>query len=75
MRTSWKTTVGGLLGALGIALKHAPYPQVAAWSDFAAAMGMVILGMAARDNGVSSEDVGVAPRVKISIPDNEPTKT
>lgn len=72
---SWKTTIGGILGAIGFALKHAPDPRVAAWSDFAAGLGFAILGMAARDNGVSSEDVGINPKTTVSIPENSPTKT
>ena len=67
--------MGGILGAVGMARKHAPSPTVASWSDFATGLGIAILGMAARDNGVSSEDVGVAPKARISIPENEPTKT
>ena len=73
---SWKTTLGGLLAATGLALKHAPEPAVASWSDFATGLGIAILGMAARDNGVSSEDAGIKPKttVQISTPDNTPTK-
>jgi hypothetical protein len=62
-KTSWKTTVGGLLTAIGgavlgseIAIGFSPPQWVSLLALIAAAAGPVLLGGAARDNGVSSEE-------------------
>lgn len=53
---SWKTTLGGLLGALSIAMKHVD--SLAAYADLVGMLGIVILGANARDNKVTSEAAG-----------------
>jgi hypothetical protein len=58
-KSSWKTTVGGLLIAAGQAV---PSLLPAAWhwlSGTFTGLGGIVLGMAARDNNVSSEAAGV----------------
>lgn len=61
---SWKTTVAGLAMALGMALLaiHSKTAGAPMWM-FMVGTGLTVfapalLGMAARDNGVSSEDAG-----------------
>jgi len=53
---SWKTTLGGILGAIGFAMKH--IPAAAPYSDAVAALGLLLVGSAARDNNVTSEQAG-----------------
>ena len=56
---SWKTSVGGLISAVGVWLKSLESP---AWAhsigDLLMAFGVVVIGITARDNNVTSEDVG-----------------
>lgn len=56
---SWKTTLGGLLGAIGTYLLTVQDP---AWVQMVGmvvnALGLLILGGSARDNTVTSEDAG-----------------
>lgn len=58
---SWKTTLGGILAAVGVGLRKTP--QTASYADLVEGVGVVLLGMSARDNGVSSEAAGVKPYV------------
>lgn len=51
---SWKTTIGGLLSGGGLLFAQF-FPQYASAGNFVAAFGSLILGMAARDNNVTSE--------------------
>jgi len=59
MKGSWKTTLGGAIGALGtfLSTQHDP-----AWLSIVGqiliGLGMFIMGASARDNNVSSEEVG-----------------
>lgn len=56
---SWKTTLGGLLASLGgLATQH-PDPAIVKLGAAVSAIGLMLLGTAARDNGVSSEQAGV----------------
>ena len=62
--TSWKTTVGGIIALVGGALMVVPdtapgASYVKPWAPFIAALGTGIIGLYARDNNKSSEDVGV----------------
>jgi len=63
MKTSWKTTAGGVLALLGAAMQLMPDDLVGQalkpWAGFVSALGAGIVGLSARDNGVSSEDAGV----------------
>ena len=61
---SWKTTLGGLLSAIGISLKHEP--TLAPYADIVTAIGVALMGLSARDNNVSSEQAGV------KRPDSQP---
>lgn len=53
---SWKTTVGGLLAAIGVLMRKDP--NFAGYADLVEAIGVFLLGAAARDNKVSSEQAG-----------------
>ena len=48
---NWKTTVGGALAALGIALRHAPLPALAVWSDLVEVLGVTLMGVSSADAG------------------------
>jgi hypothetical protein len=57
-KTSWKTTLGGILMAGGPALK-AILPDQWNWiGDALLALGGLIVGASARDNSVTSEEAG-----------------
>ena len=60
MNGSWKTSVGGILLAVGLALTPLEDP---AWlstvGTVLAALGAAFGGVNARDNGVSSEQAGI----------------
>ena len=57
-RKSWKTTLGGILLAIAPLIPQL-LPEPWHWLQAAAAsMGGLILGTAARDNDVTSEDAG-----------------
>lgn len=55
--TSWKTTLGGILGAVGLAMKHDQ--RTAPYADVVSAIGIALIGLAARDHNVSSEAAGI----------------
>lgn len=53
---SWKTTLGGLLLALGQVIA---FPEPWGWVNHAlTAIGGLLMGTAARDNSVTSEEAG-----------------
>ena len=60
MKRSWKTSLGGIIAAIGTVLIALPDPD---WLSKLGAglvgLGGAIAGLSARDNKVSSEDVGV----------------
>jgi hypothetical protein len=56
---SWKTTVGGILLAIGTPLSASGEGIYQTIGVLMAAVGAVMLGITARDNNVSSEDAGV----------------
>lgn len=61
-KTSWKTTVGGLAGSLGTALGMMAHDDIMKGiAGIVAGIGILCLGLAARDNNVSSEQAGVKP--------------
>lgn len=56
-KTSWKTTLGGILGTLApIAL--AVWPQYPWIGGAIGGVATLIVGASARDNGVTSEQAG-----------------
>jgi sulfite exporter TauE/SafE len=55
---SWKTTLGGILSALGLAISQMEDPIYKAVGAIISGIGMLLLGIAARDNKVSSEKAG-----------------
>lgn len=60
-KKSWKTTLGGILAAIGAGMRA--HPKTAEYSQFAEMAGFLLMGVAARDNGVTSEDAGAKPSV------------
>lgn len=63
--TSWKTTLGGLLSGGGLIFAQF-FPEWSRWGMFAAALGSVLLGIAARDNGVTSEQSGATAKAAVA---------
>jgi len=57
-KTSWKTTLGGILLAVGTPLAAAGEGWVRALGIVLASLGGLLAGVSARDNSKSSEDVG-----------------
>ena len=57
---SWKTSLGGILAAVGIALRD--NPKTASYAPIVEGLGVFLLGMSARDNKVSSEQAGAVPK-------------
>ena len=55
--SSWKTTLAGLLSGGGILFAQ-QFPEWQKWGLFASALGSLLMGLAARDNDKSSEEVG-----------------
>lgn len=59
MKTSWKTTVSGIFGAIGAYLLTVTSPS---WlhlvGQFLVVASPLALGLAARDNNVTSEQAG-----------------
>lgn len=55
---SWKTTLGGILASVGITLGNSEDKTLALIGQILAAAGTFIIGLSARDNGVSSESAG-----------------
>lgn len=59
MKSSWKTTVFGIIAAAGTGLLAVKDPSwVATLGQIMAAVGAAGVGLAARDNDKSSEQVG-----------------
>jgi hypothetical protein len=70
-RKSWKTSLAALSSALGLALSQAPPDALPHWLRVAglilSVIGLALAGIFARDNDVSSEDVGIKERVTATI--------
>ena len=60
MKSSWKTTLAGLLTGGGILFAQ-QFPQWSKWGLFASGVGAILTGLCARDNDKTSEDVGASP--------------
>ena len=58
---SWLPKLGGLIAAIGAALRLAPLEKVSAWAPMIEALGLGILGLSVRQNNVSSEQAGAEP--------------
>lgn len=56
---SWKTTLAGSIGAVGAYLASTGDATLVTIGKIMAAAGVFLMGLFARDNGVSSEDVGI----------------
>ena len=54
--SSWKTTLGGVLVAAGYVVEHMVDPKI---GEALKVAGTALIGVAARDNNVSSEEAGV----------------
>lgn len=58
-KSSWKTSVGGILGTVGTAVGGFSSDQVThAIGVIVGGVGLLLLGLAARDNNVTSEQAG-----------------
>jgi sulfite exporter TauE/SafE len=61
-KTSWKTTVGGVAGSLGTILGATAHDDVMKGiAAIVGGIGILLLGLAARDNNVTSEQAGAKP--------------
>lgn len=58
---SWKTTLGGVISLVGTCLA-ATWPEYAKAGAFLASLGAGLGLLFARDNNVTSEDVGAKPK-------------
>lgn len=54
---SWKTTLGGILGAISVGLAQLPYPWALKAGAALGSIAWLITGGAARDNNVPSEAI------------------
>lgn len=58
-KSSWKTTLGGILMGVGAPLAGMGEGFYATLGTVLLAIGGILLGVSARDSNVSSEDAGV----------------
>lgn len=69
---SWKTTVGGIISLIGGAVLLVPddapgAKDIKPWAPAMAAIGAGLIGLAARDNNVSSEQAGVVKKDETQV--------
>lgn len=55
---SWKTSLGGILSAIGLGLTQSGDETLKLIGGVLASIGVLLTGLAARDNNVTSEQVG-----------------
>lgn len=54
---NWKTTVGGILSATGIAMQASDNPTVKLIGYFVAGAGVLLIGASAKDNNVTGGSI------------------
>lgn len=60
---SWKTTLAGAVGALGVYLQsQTQYGWAPMTGQIMCGLGTFLIGYFARDNNVSSEQAGIKPK-------------
>ena len=58
MTGSWKTSLGGILAAIGLSMTAMTDPTIKLIGTILAAVGAFLTGQSARDNKKTSEEVG-----------------
>lgn len=59
-KKSWKTTLGGIIAAMGVGISKVEEPfWMSILGETLLGLGTFLIGWGARDNGVSSQDVGI----------------
>lgn len=61
---NWKTTVGGVAAAAGTGCQMIPSPKVQAAGMILSSVGLVLLGVSARDKNVSTVQMEDAKQVE-----------
>lgn len=61
LMTSWKTSLGGILSLVGGTIA-VTWPEHAKVGAALQTIGTALIGLAARDNGVTSEQAGAAAK-------------
>jgi len=69
---SWKTSLGAILATFAIGMRNDPV--LAKYADAVNGLGLLIMGFAARDNNVTSEQLGLKKPTASEPPPQEPSK-
>ena len=70
---SWRTSLGGIIAAIGITLQDIGGPVwLKAIALVFAALGMLLMGVTARDSQVTSEAAGAKPTIRTWNPGARP---